>query len=82
MLRALRFSGILTILSAIISFPSLGGNNNAFGPSDGLFLGLFLVILPIFITWAWSSQKNAWRRLIALLVALCSVTSAGFLVQW
>ena len=82
MLRALRFSGILTILSAIISFPSLGGNNNAFGPSDGLFLGLFLTFLPISIFWAWSSQKNAWRRLIALLVALCSVTSAGFLVHW
>ena len=81
-LRALRLSGILTILSAIISFPSLGGNNNAFGPSDGLFLGLFLTFLPISIFWAWSSQKNAWRRLIALLVALCSVTSAGFLVQW
>lgn len=81
-LRALRLSGILTILSAIISFPSLGGNNNAFGPSDGLFLGLFLTFLPISIFWAWSSQKNAWRRLIALLVALCSVTSAGFLVHW
>ena len=82
MLRALRFSGILTILSAIISIPSLGGNNNAFGPSDGLFLGLFLTFLPISIFWAWSSQKNSWRRLIALLVALCSVTSAGFLVRW
>lgn len=81
-LRALRLSGILTILSAIISFPSLGGNNNAFGPSDGLLLGLFLTFLPISIFWAWSSQKNAWRRLIALLVALCSVTSAGFLVHW
>ena len=56
MLRALRFSGILTILSAIISLPSLGGNNNAFGLSDGLFLGLFLAILPISIFWAWSSQ--------------------------
>ena len=81
-LRGLRFSGILTILSAIISYPPLRGNNNAFGSSDGLFLGLFLAILPISIIWAWSSQKNAWRRLIALLVALCSVTSAGFLVQW
>ena len=81
-LRNLRLSGILTILSAIISLPSLGGNNNAFGPSDGLFLGLFLAILPISIFWAWSSQKNAWRRLIALLIALCSVTSAGFLVHW
>jgi len=81
-LRALRFSGILTILSAIISFLSLGGNNNAFGPSDGLLLGLFLAILPISIFWAWRSQKDAWRRLTALLVALCSVTSAGFLVHW
>ena len=82
MLRALRFSGILTIFSAIISYPPLGGNNNAFGSSDSVFLGLFLTILPISIIWAWSSQKNAWRRLIALLVALCSVTSAGFLVNW
>ena len=81
-LRGLRFSGILTILSAIISYPPLRGNNNAFGSSDGLFLGLFLAILPISIIWAWSSQKNAWRRLIALLVALFSVTSAGFLVNW
>ena len=81
-LRALRLSGILTIISAIISFPSLGGNNNAFGPSDGLFLGLFLAILPILGFWAWSSQKNAWRRLIALFFALFSVASAGFLAHW
>ena len=39
-------------------------------------------ILPISIFWAWRSQKDAWRRLTALLVALCSVTSAGFLVHW
>ena len=82
MLRALRFSGILTIFSPIAVFAFLGFSDNTFGPPKGLLLGLFLGILPIFITWAWSSQKNAWRRLIALLVALCSVTSAGFLVQW
>lgn len=82
MLRALRFSGILTIFSPIAVFTFLGFSDNIFGPPKGLLLGLFLGILPIFITWAWSSQKNAWRRLIALLVALCSVTSAGFLVQW
>ena len=81
-LRALRFSGILTIFSPIAVFAFLGFSDNTFGPPKGLLLGLFLGILPIFITWAWSSQKNAWRRLIALLVALCSVTSAGFLVQW
>ena len=82
MLRVLRFSGILTILSTIVLCASLGGNNNAFGPSDGLFLGLFLAFLPISIIWAWSSQKNAWRRLIALFFALFSVASAGFLVHW
>ena len=82
MLRALRFSGILTIFSPIAVFAFLGFSDNTFGPPKGLLFGLFLGILPIFITWAWSSQKNAWRRLIALLVALCSVTSAGFLVQW
>ena len=81
-LRALRFSGILTILSAIILYAALGGSNNAFGPSNGLFLGLFLAILPISVFWAWSSQKNAWRRLIALFFALFSVASAGFLVHW
>ena len=81
-LRALRLSGILTIISAIALYVFLGFSDNTFGPPKGLLLGLFLGILPIFITWAWSSQKNAWRRLIALLVALCSVTSAGFLVQW
>ena len=82
MLRALRFSGILTIFSPIAVFAFLGFSDNTFGPPKGLLLGLFLGIFPIFIIWAWSSQKNAWRRLIALLVSLCSVTSAGFLVQW
>ena len=81
-LRALRLSGILTIISAIILYAALGGSNNAFGPSDGLFLGLFLAILPILGFWAWSSQKNAWRRLIALFFALFSVASAGFLAHW
>ena len=37
-LRALRLSGILTIISAIILYAALGGSNNAFGPSDGLRL--------------------------------------------
>ena len=82
MLRALRLSGILTIIFAIALYVFLGGSNNAFWPPKGLLLGLFLGILPIFIIWAWSRQINAWRRLIALFFALCSVMSAGFLVHW
>lgn len=82
MLRALRLSGILTIIFAIALYVFLGGSNNAFWPPKGLLLGLFLGILLIFITWAWSRQINAWRRLIALFFALCSVMSAGFLVHW
>jgi len=81
-LRALRLSGILTILFAIALYVFLGGSNNAFWPPKGLLLGLFLGILLIFIIWAWSRQINAWRRLIALFFALCSVMSAGFLVHW
>ena len=81
-LRALRLSGILTIISAIALYVFLGFSDNTFGPPKGLLLGLFLGILPIFITWAWSSQNNAWRRSIALFFALYSVASAGFLVHW
>ena len=81
-LRALRFSGILTIFSAIALYVFLGFSDNTFGPPKGLLVGLLIGILPIFITWAWSSQNNAWRRLIALFFALCSVASAGFLVHW
>ena len=82
MLRALRFSGTLTVFSPIAVFAFLGFSDNIFGPPKGLLLGLFLGILPIFITWAWSSQNNAWRRSIALFFALYSVASAGFLVHW
>jgi len=81
-LRNLRLSGILIIISAIALYVFLGFSDNTFGPPKGLLLGLFLGILPIFITWAWSSQNNAWRRLIALFFALCSVAFAGFLVHW
>ena len=81
-LRTLRFSGILTIFSAIALYVFLGFSDNTFGPPKGLLVGLLIGILPIFITWAWSSQNNAWRRLIALFLALCSVASAGFLVHW
>ena len=81
-LRNLRLSGILIIISAIALYVFLGFSDNTFGPPKGLLLGLFLGILPIFIIWAWSSQNNAWRRLIALFFALCSVAFAGFLVHW
>jgi hypothetical protein avisC_03251 len=81
-LRDLRLSGILTIFSSIAVFAFLGGSTNSFGPPKGLLLGLFLGILPILIIWGWGSQKNAWRRSIALLFALVSVTAAGFLINW
>ena len=81
-LRDLRLSGILTIFSSIAVFAFPGGSTNSFGPPKGLLLGLFLGILPILIIWGWGSQKNAWRRSIALLFALVSVTAAGFLINW
>ena len=81
-LRALRISGILAILSAIILFAFLNGSSNASDPPTGLLPGVPLAIFLTLVIWLWSSMYNAWRRLIALLFALCSVTLAGFPVHW
>ena len=81
-LRALRLSGILAILSAIILFASLNGSSNASDPPTGLLPGVPIAIFLTLVIWLWSSMYNAWRRLIALLFALCSVTLAGFLAHW
>ena len=82
MLRALRLSGILTILSATALFASLNGSNNIFGPPTGLFPGLSLAFLLALVVWFWSCLYNARRRLFALFVTLFSVTSTGFLAHW
>ena len=81
-LRALRLSGILTILSATALFASLNGSNNIFGPPTGLFPGLSLAFLLALVVWFWSCLYNARRRLFALFVTLFSVTSTGFLAHW
>ena len=81
-LRALRISGILAILSAIILFAFLNGSSNASDPPTGLLPGVPIAIFLTLVIWLWISMYNAWRRLIALLFALCSVTLAGFLVHW
>ena len=83
MLRALRLSGILTILSAIILCMAMGIISGNFGTPKGFFsYGLFPVIILSSLIWFWSSLHNAFRRVIALLIALALVTSAGFLVHW
>ena len=83
MLRALRLSGILTILSAIILCMAMGIISGNFGTPKGFFsYGLFPVIILSSLIWLWSSLHNAFRRVIALLIALALVTSAGFLVHW
>ena len=81
-LRALRISGILAILSAIILFAFLNGSSNASNPPTGLLPGVPIAIFLTLVTWLWSGLYNAWRRLIALLFALCSLTLAGFLAHW
>ena len=81
-LRALRISGILAILSAIILFAFLNGSSNASDPPTGLLPGVPIAIFLTLAIWFWSSMYNTWRRLLALLFALCSVTLAGFLMHW
>ena len=81
-LRALRLSGILAFLSAIILFASLNGSSNASDPPTGLLPGVPIAIFLTLVIWFWGSMYNTWRRLLALLFALCSVTLAGFLVHW
>ena len=81
-LRALRLSGILAILSAIILFAFLNGSSNASDPPTGLLPGVPIAIFLTLAIWFWSSMYNTWRRLLALLFALCSVTLAGFLMHW
>ena len=83
MLRALRLSGILTILSAIMLCMTMGIISGNFGTPKGFFsYGLFPVIILSSLIWFWSSLHNAFRRVIALLIALALVASAGFLVHW
>ena len=81
-LRALRLSGILTIFSAIMLCMIIIISGN-FGTPKGFFsYGLFPVIILSSLIWFWSSLHNAFRRVIALLIALALVASAGFLVHW
>lgn len=81
-LRALRLSGIITLFPAIalhIYSGSIGDNFDILKEhfSYILFPAIFLSLL----IWFWSSLYNTFRRLIALFFALCSVTSAGFLMH-
>ena len=58
MLRALRLSGILTILRNCIVTYFWAAATTLFGHPKDCSSGLFLGILLIFITWAWSRQIN------------------------
>ena len=82
-LRALRLSGILTIFSAIILCMSMGIISGNFGTPKGFFFyGPLPAIILSSLIWFWSILHNTFRRLIALLITLFSVASAGFLVHW
>ena len=82
-LRALRFSGIFTILSAIILCMAMGIISGNFDTPKGFFsYGALPAIILSLLIWFWSSLHNTFRRLIALLITLFSVAFAGFLVHW
>lgn len=56
-LRALRISGILAILSAIILFAFLNGSSNASDPPTGLLPGVPIAIFLTLVIWLWISMR-------------------------
>ena len=81
-LRALRLSGILTLFPAIALYiysGSIGGNFDIL--KEHFSYVLLPVILLSLLIWFWSSLYSTFRRLIALVFMLHSVTNTGFLMH-
>ena len=81
-LRALRLSGIITLVPAIALYIYSGSIGDNFDILKEHFSYVLLpVILLSLLIWFWSSLYSTFRRLIALVFMLHSATNIGFLMH-